>query len=332
MANSGDSALTWLVTGAAGFIGFHVAKALLARGQAVLGVDSLNDYYPVALKRDRLGQLDGEKNFAFRQCDIAEEDALRAACAGRRIGAIVHLAAQAGVRYSLHNPHAYVRANVQGHLNVLELARHCDGLRHMCYASSSSVYGGRTDVPFSEADRADWPVSVYAATKRADELLSHSYAHLYRIPLTGLRFFTVYGPWGRPDMAYWIFTEKILKGEPIDVFNRGDMLRDFTYIDDIVAGVLKIAETGQVGQLATPHAIYNIGNNRPEKLDDFISVLERLTGRKAVRRELPMQPGDVPATYADIGAIGRDYGFAPTTDIATGLSRFVGWYRQHYNI
>ncbi|GIL02835.1 MAG: NAD-dependent epimerase [Alphaproteobacteria bacterium] len=324
--------MTTLITGAAGFIGFHTARALLARGEPVIGLDNLNDYYSPALKRARLERLATERGFTFVEADIAEMDQLTAAVAGRRIVRIVHLAAQAGVRHSLDNPHAYVRSNLVGHANMLELARYADALEHMCYASSSSVYGGRTDLPFRETDRVDAPVSLYAATKRADELMSHTYSHLYRIPQTGLRFFTVYGPWGRPDMAYWTFTEKILAGEQIQVFNRGDMLRDFTYVDDIVEGVVRIVTTGHVRPLEVPHALYNIGNNRPERLNDFIAILERLTGRRAVRQELPMQPGDVPATYADITAIRADYGFEPTTDLDTGLARFVAWFRQHFNV
>ncbi|MCG6857078.1 MAG: NAD-dependent epimerase/dehydratase family protein [Salaquimonas sp.] len=324
--------MTTLVTGAAGFIGYHTTLALLARGEDVIGVDNLNDYYPVQLKRDRLARLANEKGFSFVEADIADMDALNEAVAGAKVTHIVHLAAQAGVRYSLENPAAYASANLVGHLNMLELARHTDTLEHMCYASSSSVYGGRTDLPFLETDRVDRPVSLYAATKCADELMSHTYAHLYHIPLTGLRFFTVYGPWGRPDMAYWSFTQKIIAGKAIKVFNHGDMLRDFTYIDDIVDGVARIVTTGQVGARDVPHAIYNIGNNHPEKLDDFIAVLENVIGRKAVREGLPMQPGDVPATYADITAIRKDYGFEPKTDLATGLSRFVAWYRQHFDV
>ena len=322
--------MTYLVTGVAGFIGFHTAKALLARGEQVLGIDNLNDYYPVELKQARLQRLANEKGFEFVACDIAEMQDLKAAVAGKGVERIIHLAAQAGVRYSIDNPHAYVRSNLVGHVNMLELARHTDGLKHMAYASSSSIYGGRTDLPFLETDRADTPVSLYAATKKADELMSHTYAHLYRIPLTGLRFFTVYGPWGRPDMAYWSFTKKILAGETIQVFNHGDMLRDFTYVDDIVDGVIRIASTGHVREMETPHAVYNIGNNHPERLDDFIAILERVTGKRANRENLPMQPGDVPATYADISAIREDYGFEPRTGLEEGLTHFVGWYRQYF--
>ena len=324
--------MTTLITGAAGFIGFHTAQAMLSRGEPVLGIDNLNDYYSPDLKRQRLGRLMNEKGFEFVQADLADEAALRAAVEGRGVARIIHLAAQAGVRHSIDNPAAYARSNLVGHLNMLELARHTPGLEIMCYASSSSVYGGRTDLPFRETDRVDRPVSLYAATKCADELMSHTYAHLYAIPLVGLRFFTVYGPWGRPDMAYWSFTQDIIAGREIKVFNNGDMLRDFTYVDDIVDGIVRIATTGLVGERDVPHAIYNIGNNRPERLDDLISTIERLTGRTARRRNMPMQPGDVPATYADITAIRGDYGFEPRTDLASGLARFVTWYRQHYRV
>jgi UDP-glucuronate 4-epimerase len=323
--------MTYLVTGAAGFIGHHVSKVLLQRGEKVIGLDSLDDYYDVTLKQARLAQLANMPGFSFVKADIADQAAVES-LSGRGITRIVHLAAQAGVRYSIEHPRKYAHSNVIGHLNMLEFARHLDGLEHMVYASSSSVYGGRTDTPFRETDRVDRPVSLYAATKCADELMSHTYAHLYAIPLTGLRFFTVYGPWGRPDMAYWTFTRKILAGEPLPIFNQGKMERDFTYIDDIVDGVVKIASTGHVRTLDVPHCVYNIGNNRPEQLAHFVDVLEGVIGRKAVRNLLPMQPGDVPATYADITAIREDYGFEPTTSIDAGLARFVGWYRQHYNV
>ncbi len=323
--------MTTLITGAAGFIGFHTARALLAKGETVIGLDSLNDYYDPALKKARLAMLMTESNFSFHEQDIADYAGLTACLQGTRISRIIHLAAQAGVRYSLQNPHAYVQSNLVGHVNMLELARNMESLDHMAYASSSSIYGGRTDLPFSETDRADKPVSLYAATKKSNELMSHTYAHLYDIPLTGLRFFTVYGPWGRPDMAYWSFTDKIIKGETIQVFNGGDMLRDFTYIDDIVDGIVKISNSGFVGE-GVPHAVYNIGNNNPEKLETFISVLEKLIGKKAIREDLPMQPGDVPATYADITAIKRDYGFEPTTNLETGLASFIRWYRQYFAV
>lgn len=321
--------MTVLVTGAAGFIGRAVSQVLLARGESVLGIDNLNDYYDQGLKRARLATLTDKKGFAFRELDIAETDdilALRDAGIKR----IVHLAAQAGVRYSLKNPYAYARANLLGHLNIMELARGTDGLEHMVYASSSSVYGGNTKVPFSVDDRTDTPVSLYAATKRSDELMSHSYSHLYRIPMTGLRFFTVYGPWGRPDMAAWIFTEKMLKGEAIPVFNNGEMKRDFTFIDDIVAGVVAVLDgppKDSEGQV--PHRVYNIGNNRCEPLMRLIEVLEDALGMKAKKDFQPMQPGDVQATYADIDAIAHDFGYAPTTPIDVGIPKFVEWYKAY---
>jgi UDP-glucuronate 4-epimerase len=320
-----------LITGAGGFIGFHTAKALLEKGEHVLGIDNLNDYYDPQLKTARLAMLANEKNFSFAEIDIADMKAVSDVVQGKKIERIIHLAAQAGVRYSIENPHAYVQSNLVGHVNMLELARHLDGLEHMAYASSSSIYGGRTDLPFSETDRADQPVSLYAATKKSNELMSHTYAHLYSIPLTGLRFFTVYGPWGRPDMAYWSFTKDILEGKTIKVFNKGDMLRDFTYIDDIVEAITRISKKGFVGE-GVPHAVYNIGNNNPEKLEDFLATLEKLLGKKAKRENLPMQPGDVPATYADITAIQCDYGFEPKTDLETGLRSFVGWYRQYFAV
>ncbi len=322
--------MTYLITGAAGFIGFHTARELLKQGEKVVGIDNLNDYYPVELKQARLEQLSGESGFEFHHADIAEFDEITRALAGKPVKRILHLAAQAGVRYSIENPASYVRSNLVGHANMLEYARHLDSLEHMAYASSSSVYGGRTDLPFLEEDRCDKPVSLYAATKKSGELMSHTYSHLYDIPLTGLRFFTVYGPWGRPDMAYWTFARDIIEGNKIRVFNNGDMLRDFTYIDDIVAGVTAILAKGHVRQLDVPHFVYNIGNNNPEKLEDFIAILENLIGKKAIRENLPMQPGDVPATYADISNIKNDYGFAPTTDLQTGLEKYIKWY-QGYN-
>ncbi len=321
--------MTHLITGAAGFIGFHTASKLLQQGEKVIGIDNLNDYYCVELKKARLSQLEGFRGFEFHQVDIAETQQLKAALAGKKIRRILHLAAQAGVRYSIENPESYIRSNLVGHANMLEYARHLDSLEHMAYASSSSVYGGRTDLPFLETDRCDNPVSLYAATKKSGELMSRTYAHLYAIPLTGLRFFTVYGPWGRPDMAYWTFTRDIIEGNTIRVFNNGDMLRDFTYIDDIVSGIMAILSKGQVQKLAVPHIVYNIGNNKPERLEDFIEILEELIGKKAIRRNLPMQPGDVPATYADITAIANDYGFKPTTDLKTGLEKYVSWYRGY---
>ncbi|MCP4184834.1 MAG: NAD-dependent epimerase/dehydratase family protein [Hyphomicrobiales bacterium] len=324
--------MTFLITGAAGFIGFHTASELLAKGESVIGIDNLNDYYPPQLKKARLDQLQSHSQFEFHQVDIAEESEFRRALEGKPVRKIIHLAAQAGVRYSIENPSSYIRSNLVGHANLLEYARNLDSLEHMAYASSSSVYGGRTDLPFRESGRCDKPVSLYAATKKSGELMSHTYSHLYDIPLTGLRFFTVYGPWGRPDMAYWSFTRDIEQGNTIQVFNNGNMLRDFTYIDDIVRGVIAIMEKGHVRELDVPHLIYNIGNNHPEKLEDFIAILEKLLGKKAIRENLPMQPGDVPATYADISAISRDYGFKPTTDLKTGLENYVSWYRGYNRV
>jgi UDP-glucuronate 4-epimerase len=331
--------MTILVTGVAGFIGMHVAGALMATGRSVVGVDNMNDYYDVRLKQDRIAHLRtafGER-FSFIPCDFADNSALLAAVEGRAIDSIIHLGAQAGVRYSLENPHAYVQSNLVGHVNMLELARH-RRIRHLVYASSSSVYGGNPSLPFRVEDRADHPVSLYAATKKADELMSETYAHLYRLPQTGLRFFTVYGPWGRPDMAMWIFTRKILAGDPIPVFNNGAMQRDFTYIDDIVAGVLAAHDnppaddgSAKAGGSRSPHRLYNIGNHRPEELMRLIEVIEDACGKKAVLDFQPMQPGDVPATYADISAIASDLGFAPTTPIERGVPAFVSWYRQYTN-
>lgn len=314
-----------LVTGAAGFIGYHVAEALLARGEDVIGLDELNAYYDPRLKQARLDRLAGRPGFRFVKGDIADEEALADAAGQGTIDRIVHLAAQAGVRYSIENPRAYVRSNLVGHVNVLELARGLGaGLKHLVYASSSSVYGGNDKAPFAETDAVEKPVSLYAATKRADELMSHTYSHLYGMPQTGLRFFTVYGPWGRPDMAYWLFTAALLEGRPIDVFAGGVLTRDFTYIDDIVAGIVKVLD-GPPGE--GTHRLYNIGNSSPVSVNDFIATLERLTDKAAIRNELPMQPGDVRATHADTSALERDYGFRPSTPLDEGLARFVAWYR-----
>ncbi|MEQ1541456.1 MAG: SDR family NAD(P)-dependent oxidoreductase [Novosphingobium sp.] len=329
-----------LVTGAAGFIGFALARRLLARGDVVIGVDNCNAYYQVSLKRDRLAELTaaGGNRFAFHELDFADSAALDAALDGTRIDRIVHLGAQAGVRYSLENPQAYVASNLAGHVNLLELARH-RGVEHMVYASSSSVYGGNTKLPFAVEDRVDHPVSLYAATKRADELMSETYAHLFALPLTGLRFFTVYGPWGRPDMMLWNFTRRILAGEPIPVFGHGEMHRDFTYIDDIIAGVEAALDHAPVndgaqkaGGSVKPHALYNIGNSRSEHLMKVVGLLEETCGKKAVIDFLPMQPGDVPATYADISAIQSDLGYAPTTSIEVGVPSFVRWYRDYHGV
>ncbi|MGE5201900.1 MAG: NAD-dependent epimerase/dehydratase family protein [Acidobacteriota bacterium] len=326
--------MTVLVTGAAGFIGFHVAAALLRAGETVIGVDNLNDYYDVRLKEARLAALAGQKGFAFERLELAEPGALiRLVERHRGIDRVVHLAAQAGVRYSLVNPRAYVRANLVGQVEVLEVCRQIAGLKHLVFASSSSVYGGNTKLPFTVGDPVDTPQSLYAATKRADELMAHCYAHLYRIPTTGLRFFTVYGPWGRPDMAAWIFAEAILAGRPIQLFNHGKMRRDFTYIDDVVAGTLDcLAKPPADDAAAAPYRLYNLGNHRSEELERFVSVLERALGRKAVRELLPMQPGDVAATYADIEASRRDFGFDPKTPIDEGLPRFVAWYREYRGV
>lgn len=321
-----------LVTGAAGFIGFHTAKALLDRGEEVVGIDSLNDYYDPKLKLDRLAMLSGRQGFTFHQADIADRSAMSALATGwTGIRRIVHLAAQAGVRYSMVNPYAYTRSNVEGHLVMLETARRLE-VEHFVYASSSSVYGANSKVPFSTEDRTDSPVSLYAATKKSNELMAQTYSHLYRLPATGLRFFTVYGPWGRPDMALFIFTKAIFEGQPIKVFNHGEMRRDFTYVDDIVRGILGLldAPPGDAGM--APHRIYNIGNHRSENLMRLIGLIEAAVGRKAVCEFLPMQPGEVPETYADIDPITRDIGFRPTTTIDEGVPRFVSWYRDYFSV
>jgi len=323
--------MTVLLTGAAGFIGFHVARALLGRGERVVGVDNLSDYYDPRLKRARLERLEREDAFAFHKLDIADRQAVSALIeAEPGIDRVVHLAAQAGVRYSLENPFVYAETNVLGHLVVLEACRRLPNLRHLVYASSSSVYGGNSKLPFAVEDRVDSPVSLYAATKRADELIGHCYAHLHGMPLTGLRFFTVYGPWGRPDMAYYTFTRAIFKSRPIRVFNRGEMLRDFTSIDDIVPGVLAALDRPPEGGDRPPHRIYNLGNHRPEKLLKFIDVLETACGREAKKEFVAMQSGDMEATYADIEPARRDLGFEPKTRIEEGLPRFVAWYRDYH--
>ncbi|MDP3737637.1 MAG: NAD-dependent epimerase/dehydratase family protein [Hyphomonadaceae bacterium] len=321
-----------LLTGAAGFIGAHVAKVLLDRGIEVTGVDNLNTYYPVELKQARLKSLTGRNGFSFHQVDISDHDALRALPAAQTADAVLHLAAQAGVRYSIENPFAYAASNLVGHLSVLELVRHSPMKPRLVYASSSSVYGANTKAPFSEEDRVDSPVSLYAATKRADELMSETYARLYGMQQIGLRFFTVYGPWGRPDMAYWSFTKNILEGAPIRVFNNGNLERDFTYIDDIVTGVVAtLTEQPRTPNLAT-HRVYNIGNNKPVKLGRFIEIVEQAVGKPAQKIMEPMQPGDVLATYANIDALSRDYGFAPATSLEAGIPKFVEWYRSYFSV
>jgi UDP-glucuronate 4-epimerase len=324
--------MTVLVTGAAGFIGFHVARALLDRGERVVGVDNLNDYYDVSLKEARVARLSGAGDFAFEKADVADAEALASLFRRHRgIDRVVHLAAQAGVRYSLVNPGAYVRANVMGQVALLEACRRLDRLAHFVYASSSSVYGANSKLPFAVADRVDQPLSLYAATKRCMELISHAYGHVHRLPQTGLRFFTVYGPWGRPDMAAFLFTRRILAGQPIQVFNRGDMRRDFTYVDDAVAGVLACLDRPPPGaDPAAPARLYNIGNHRAEPLMRFIGVLEAALGRKAEIELLPMQAGDVKETYADIEDARRDFGFEPGVAIDEGIPRFVRWYREYY--
>ena len=320
-----------LLTGAAGFIGFHVAKALLDRGERVVGIDNVNDYYDVRLKEARLDRLRIYPGFDFIKLDVADRDGILALVEGHRdLRSIIHLAAQAGVRYSLENPYAYVDANVMGTLVMFEAARRIDGLTGITYASSSSVYGANRQQPFGVDDRVDEPVSLYAATKRSCELLAHAYSHLYGLPATGLRFFTVYGPWGRPDMAAYLFTSAILAGQPIKVFNNGKMARDFTYIDDIVAGTIAAHDRPSAGEVR--HQIYNLGNHRPEKLLDFIAVIERALGRTAQKQLLPLQPGDVPESFADITASRRDLGFAPKTTIEVGLARFVEWYKEYHRI
>ena len=323
--------MTILLTGAAGFIGYHVAEALLARGEAVVGVDDINAYYDVGLKRARLARLQEKQNFAFHRVDIADRSAMATLVAETPgITRIVHLAAQAGVRHSLVDPYAYVSANVMGHLVMLEIARHLPGLQHLVYASSSSVYGGNSKLPFSETDRVDTPVSVYAATKRADELMSHAYGHLFGLPQTGLRFFTVYGPWGRPDMAYYGFARAIAAGQPITLYDGGSLRRDFTYIDDIVAGVLGCLDRPP-GAGEAPR-LYNIGNNRSELVSDLVALLEQGLGRRAIVRDAPRPAADVPQTCADVGSIAALTGFAPRTSLDVGVPRFVAWFRAYHGL
>ena len=330
-----------LVTGAAGFIGFHLSLRLLEQGHQVVGLDNLNDYYTVSLKQDRLRLLEGQKGFRFVRASLEDRQAMEALFEEGRFDFVVNLAAQAGVRYSLQNPHAYIDSNIVGFLNVLEGCRR-NNVKHLVYASSSSVYGANTSVPFSEHHNVDHPVSLYAATKKANELMAHSYAALYGLPTTGLRFFTVYGPWGRPDMAYFSFTKAIIEGRPIDVFNHGRMQRDFTFIDDIIEGVVRVlshiprpdpawdgAKPDPASSFA-PYRIYNIGNNRPIELGRFIEILEGCLGKKALKNLLPMQAGEVPVTCADVDDLERDIVFRPSTTIEEGIRRFVGWYLEYY--
>jgi len=330
-----------LLTGTAGFIGMHTALSLLRRGDTVVGIDNLNDYYDVQLKRARLARLAGEGDFRFIAMDIADRTAMAALFARERFERVIHLAAQAGVRYSLVNPEAYVDSNLVGFMSVLEGCRH-HRVQHLVYASSSSVYGGNTRMPFVERDNVDHPVSLYAATKKANELMAHTYSHLYRLPTTGLRFFTVYGPWGRPDMAPFLFTRAILEGRPIDVFNHGHMQRDFTYVDDIVEAVVRVNDRVPEPDSAytaadpdptisnAPYRVFNIGNHWPVPLMDFIDCIEQQLGRHAEKRMLPMQPGDVPTTYADTSALRQWIDFVPSTPLSEGIARFVGWYRDYY--
>lgn len=332
-----------LVTGAAGFIGMHTALRLLERGDEVVGIDNLNDYYEVSLKEARLAQLADKPGFRFVKMDIADRPAIAQLFADEKFDKVIHLAAQAGVRYSITNPHAYADSNLVGFVNILEGCRH-NAVQHLVYASSSSVYGGNAKMPFSEHDSVDHPVSLYAATKKANELMAHTYSHLYRLPTTGLRFFTVYGPWGRPDMAPFLFAGAILKGEPIKVFNHGDMKRDFTYIDDIVEGVIRAMDrnaevnegydplTADPATSNAPYRVFNIGNSDPVPLMDFIGALESAIGKPAEKVYLPMQPGDVPATYADTALLDNWVGFAPATAIKDGVDTFVNWYRNYYSI
>jgi len=333
----------YLVTGTAGFIGYHVAERLLARGDEVVGLDNVNDYYDVRLKHARMARLEGKAGYDFVKLDVSDREGMERVFAERKPEVVIHLAAQAGVRYSLTNPHAYVQSNLAGFMNILEGCRH-QKVRHLVYASSSSVYGGNTHQPFSIHDNIDHPVSIYAASKKANELMAHTYSHLYGIPTTGLRFFTVYGPWGRPDMAMFLFTKAILEGQPIDVFNHGKMRRDFTYIDDIVEGIVRTADhvarpnpayssdTPDPGTSSAPYRVYNIGNDNPVELMDMIGVLEGVLGRKAEKRMLPLQAGDVPATWANVDDLTRDVGFRPATSIGEGIRRFVAWYREFYRV
>jgi UDP-glucuronate 4-epimerase len=332
-----------LVTGAAGFIGFHVTQRLLAEGRQVVGIDSLNNYYDPQLKQARLAMLQAQPGFTFRKLDLADRAAMTDLFAAYRFPAVVHLAAQAGVRYSLENPHAYVDANLEGFINVLEGCRH-HGCGHLLFASSSSVYGANTKLPFSVKDNVDHPISLYAATKKANELMAHSYSHLYRLPTTGLRFFTVYGPWGRPDMAMFIFAKAILAGQPVRLFNHGRMRRDFTFVEDVVQAVVRLVGRPPQGNpdwdgnrpdpatSKAPWTVYNIGNNHPEELTHVISLLEKEFGRPAIKEMLPMQPGDVEATYADVADLERDIGFKPATPIEDGIARFAKWYRDYHRI
>ncbi len=332
-----------LVTGAAGFIGFHLSQRLLSQGHQIVGLDNLNEYYDVRLKQDRLRRLEESMAFRFVKADLSDRSAMETLFQGERFDRVFHLAAQAGVRYSLTHPHVYIESNLVGFLHILEGCRH-SGVPHLIYASSSSVYGANTQMPFSVHDRVDHPVSLYAATKKANELMAHTYSHLYRIPTTGLRFFTVYGPWGRPDMALFLFTRAILEGKPLDLYNHGRMERDFTYIDDIIEGVVRVGEKVSApdpnwssghpdpATSAAPYRIFNIGNHSPVPLLTLLDVLEKCLGKKGERRLVPIQPGDVPATFADVDNLVKEVGFKPATPIEEGVRRFVDWYRNYYQV
>ncbi|MGK7887250.1 MAG: NAD-dependent epimerase [Crocosphaera sp.] len=332
-----------LVTGSAGFIGFHLSQKLLLKGNEVIGLDNLNDYYDVSLKKSRLALLQQENNFSFYQLDLADKQGIEKLFQEHQFDIVVNLAAQAGVRYSLKNPHAYINSNIVGFTNILEGCRYSK-VKHLVFASSSSVYGANTKIPFSVHDNVDHPISLYAASKKSNELMAHTYSHLYNLPTTGLRFFTVYGPWGRPDMALFLFTKAIISGEPINVFNHGKMRRDFTYIDDIIEGVIRVinkipqpnpnwsGENPDPGSSKAPYKIYNIGNNNPVELLKFIEVIESCLGMKAEKNMLPMQPGDVPINYADVNDLMQDVDFKPNTPIEVGVQHFIDWYKNYYNI
>lgn len=324
-----------LVTGVAGFIGFHLCQRLLDRGDTIIGIDNLNDYYDISLKQARLEQLKNRERFFFQKLDLADREGINQLFSQGNFEQVAHIAAQAGVRYSLKNPYAYIDSNLVGFINILEGCRHAQ-IQHLVYASSSSVYGANKKIPFSVEDNVDYPISLYAATKKSNELIAHSYSHLYQIPMTGLRFFTVYGPWGRPDMAMFMFTKAILEEKPIDIFNYGKMQRDFTYIDDIVEGIIrtldKIPHSGENPNTTAPYKLYNIGNNQPIELLNLIEILETALGKTAIKNFMPIQPGDVPITYADVDALIQDMNFRPHTSIEVGVQHFVEWYRSYYQV
>ncbi|MBZ8182714.1 NAD-dependent epimerase [Oscillatoria salina] len=323
-----------LVTGAAGFVGFHLSQRLIFRGDTVIGLDNLNSYYDISLKKNRLAELEKLPRFSFHKLDLADRENMAKLFSTEQFDLVAHMAAQAGVRYSLENPYAYLDSNLVGFMNILEGCRHSQ-IKHLVFASSSSVYGKNKKIPFAVEDNVDYPISLYAATKKANELMAHSYSHLYNIPTTGLRFFTVYGPWGRPDMAVFLFTKAILEDKPIKVFNHGQMQRDFTYVDDIVEGVVRVIDkipAPQGEKTSAPYKIYNIGNNQPIELMQLIETLEECLGKKAIKNMLPMQPGDVPITYANVDDLMQDVGFRPNTPLKVGIEKFVNWYRSYYQV